>query len=76
MSEQPDHTAEADRLEHQADELEHRSERLDEEISDVREDWEAKKRDGSVPGAAGDPEAAEEDLPPEANYTSRGGEEN
>ena len=73
MSEQPDHAAQADRLEHEVDDMEHRSDRLEEEISDVRDDWEAKKRDGSVPGAGGDPEAAEQELPPEANYTSRGG---
>jgi predicted nucleic acid-binding Zn-ribbon protein len=70
-----EHEEQADRLEHEADQMEERSEHLEAEISGLREDWERKKRDGSVPGAGGDPEAAEQDLPPEANYTSRGGED-
>jgi hypothetical protein len=37
--------------EQQADELEERSQKLGEEIADVREDWERKKADDSVPGA-------------------------
>jgi hypothetical protein len=54
--------------EKQADELEERSERLGEEIADVREDWERKKADDSVPGAQ-NPETG---LPPEANVTTQG----
>ena len=71
-----EHTEHADRLEQDADHLAERSADLGEEISDVREDWEHKKRDPEVPGAAGNPEAAERELPPEANYTTRGGEDN
>ena len=55
--------------------MEERSERLEEEIEDTREDWERKKRDSSVPGAAGDPERAEEGPLPETNYPSKGEEE-
>jgi hypothetical protein len=54
--------------EQQADELEERSERLGEEIADVREDWERKKADDSVPGAQ-NPDTG---LPPEANVTTQG----
>jgi hypothetical protein len=66
MTEQP---------EREADEMEERSERLEDEISDAREDWERKKSDSSVPGAAGDPERAEEGPQPETNYPSKGDEE-
>jgi hypothetical protein len=54
------------------EEMEERSEKLEHEIDEAREDWESKKRDPSVPGAAGDPEAADEDLAPEADYPSKG----
>jgi hypothetical protein len=54
--------------ERQADELEERSERLGDEIAEVREDWERKKADDSVPGAQ-NPETG---LPPEANVTTQG----
>ena len=36
--------------EREADEMQERSDRLGEEIADVREDWERKKADDSVPG--------------------------
>jgi predicted nucleic acid-binding Zn-ribbon protein len=64
-----EHERQADRLEHELDEMQERSDRLESEIQDTREDWERKKRDASVPGAAGDPERAEDELPPEADYT-------
>ena len=50
--------------EDQVDRLEERADALGEDIDDTRRDWEAKKRDPDVPGAAGDPERAEGDLPP------------
>jgi hypothetical protein len=62
------HEQQADRLEREAEEMEQRSERLGDEISDVREDWERKKSDDSVPGAQ-NPETG---LPPEANVTTQG----
>jgi hypothetical protein len=58
--------------EREAEEMEQRSERLEHEIDDTREDWESKKRDPSVPGAAGDPESAEGGVEPEADYPSKG----
>jgi hypothetical protein len=54
--------------ERQADELEERSETLGEDIAGVREDWERKKADDSVPGAQ-NPDTG---LPPEANVTTQG----
>ena len=62
----------AARAEQEADRLEERTDALGEQIDQTREDWERKKADSRVPGAAGDPEAAEGDLPPEGNYTQRG----
>lgn len=51
------------------DDMERRSEELEQEIEDTREDWERKKRDPSVPGAAGDPETGPQ---PETDYPSKG----
>ena len=61
--------------EHDVEEMQERSDRLEEEIKDVREDWERKKGDSSVPGAAGDPDRAEAGPKPETNYPSKGDEE-
>jgi hypothetical protein len=58
--------------ERDVEEMEERSERLEQEIDEAREDWEAKKRDPSVPGAAGDPERSDQDVTPEADYPSKG----
>jgi hypothetical protein len=58
--------------ERDVEEMEERSERLEQEIDEAREDWESKKRDPSVPGAAGDPERADQDVAPEADYPSKG----
>lgn len=70
-----EHSEQADRVEKELDDMQEQSERLGGRISDTRDDWERKKRDDNVPGAAGDPEQAEGDLPPEADYTGRGGDE-
>jgi len=61
-------------MERDLERMEERSERLEHEIEDARDDWEAKKRDPSVPGAAGDPERAEGDPPPEQTYPAKGDE--
>ena len=66
MSEEP---------EREVDEMQERTDRLEDEIDDVREDWERKKRDPRIPGAAGDPERAEEGPQPETNYPSKGDED-
>ena len=63
-----EHQERADDLEAEADQLEKRNEHLGEEISDLKENWEAMRRDESVPGAP----APESGLPPEANYTTSG----
>ena len=56
------------RLEREAADLERKSDLLGEDISDAKQDWEAKKADHGVPGAP----SPESGLPPEANYTTRG----
>jgi hypothetical protein len=61
--------------ERELDDMQERSDRLEEEIEGVREDWERKKSDPSVPGAAGNPERADEGQQPETNYPSKGDEE-
>jgi hypothetical protein len=61
--------------EHDVEDMEQRSEQLEEEIEDVREDWERKKADSSIPGAAGDPERAEEGPKPETSYPAKGDED-
>jgi hypothetical protein len=70
-----EHHERADELEHEAEEMQERADRLEAEIGDVREDWERKKSDSRVPGAAGDPETAEEGPKPETNYPSKGDED-
>lgn len=62
---------ESEDMERDLDDMEKRSERLEDEIEATREDWERKKRDPSVPGAAGDPETAEDDVAPEADEPGR-----
>ena len=46
-----EHQEQADDLEAEADQLKKRNEQLGEEIADLKEDWEAMRRDESVPGA-------------------------
>ena len=48
--------------ERDVEEMEERSERLGNEIDEAREDWEDKKADASVPGAAGEPEETGADV--------------
>jgi hypothetical protein len=67
-----EHDERAREMEREAYDMEQRSEHLEDEIEAVREDWERKKRDSSVPGAAGDPEKAEEGPQPEMDYPSKG----
>jgi predicted nucleic acid-binding Zn-ribbon protein len=57
--------------EREVEELQKRSDRLEQEIEDTREDWENKKRDSDVPGAAGDPERAEEGPETGAKYPTK-----
>ena len=66
------HQEQAARLEREVADMQEQSAKLESRIDDTRQDWERKKADDKVPGAGGDPQAAEGDVPPEANYTSRG----
>jgi hypothetical protein len=50
-----EHEERAERMEHEADRMEHDSERVGDHIEEAREDWEAKEKDASVPGAQPDP---------------------
>ena len=70
-----DHEAKADELERKLDEMDERSAKLGDEIGDAGEEWERRKADDKVPGAAGEPSQA--DGPePEAEYPNkRGGDE-
>ena len=62
MTEHQDHETKADEVERDLDEMQEEGDRLREEIDSAGEDWERKKRDSSVPGAAGMPaEAADSD---------------
>ena len=67
-----EHSEKPDSVDRDLDEMQERSSRLRDDIEDTREDWERKKRDDSVPGAAGDPEAAESEPGPEAQYPTKG----
>jgi hypothetical protein len=58
--------------EREVEEMQERADKLEHEIDEVRKDWERKKADPSVPGAAGDPEKAEKGPQPETNYPSKG----
>ena len=49
--ENEEHEQLADEFDRRADEMEHENAKLSEEIDAVRKDWEAKRADGSVPGA-------------------------
>jgi hypothetical protein len=60
------------RPEDQVDRLEERADALGEEIEETREDWERKKHDPDVPGAAGNPDRAARDLPPEMDKITPG----
>ena len=57
--------------ERDVEEMQERSDRLEERIENTREDWEQKKRDSSVPGAAGDPDRAEEGSEAGAEYPTK-----
>ena len=68
--ERESHEAKAEELERELDDMDERREQLGDEIDQAGDDWERKKRDSRVPGAAGEPEKA--DGPePEAEYPSK-----
>jgi len=53
----------ARQMEHDADRMEHDSGKIGEHIEEAREDWEAKERDPTVPGAQPDRAEEEESIP-------------
>lgn len=61
MSEREQHGKLADELEDRTDTLAHENEALGEKIADVRDDWERKRADDSVPGATPDWDDPDED---------------
>ena len=77
MSERDDrnpHDAKAEELEYELAEMQERTDSLEQKIADTGEEWERRKADDSVPGAAGEPSQA--DGPePEAEYPTKRGEE-
>lgn len=58
------HEERAQELEYELADMEKQQDDLDDGIHAARDDWDAKKRDGSVPGARG--EAGDEPEEPEA----------
>jgi hypothetical protein len=48
--------------ERELEEMQERAEKLEDQIDEVREDWERKKADSSVPGAVGEPDESEDDV--------------
>jgi hypothetical protein len=61
--------------ERELEDMQRRADELEDEIQDVRKDWERKKADSGVPGAAGDPESAEGGPQPETSYPAKGDED-
>ena len=62
----------AARADAEADRLEERTDALGKQVEDTRRDWERKKADPAVPGAAGDPEKAEGGPEKGARYPTKG----
>ena len=56
-----DHEAKADELERELDDLQEHTDKLGDEIEDAGEQWERRKADDRVPGAAGEPSEDDED---------------
>lgn len=52
--------------------LQDQADSLGDQITEVREDWESKKKDAGVPGAGGDPLAAESQDPELTAYPAKG----
>lgn len=72
----PEYERQAEQAERELDDMEKRAEKLGDHIDDARQDWEAKKADSKVPGAAGDPDRAEEGgRHPETAYPGKGPED-
>ena len=57
-----EHEEQAEQMEDEAERMEQHSEQLGDRIDDVKEDWERKEHDPSVPGAQPDPDEEEEPV--------------
>jgi len=57
-----EHEEQADRMEDEADKLEQHSDQFGDRLEDVKDDWERKEQDSSVPGAQPDPDEEEEPV--------------
>ena len=57
-----EHEEQAEQMEEGAERMEHHSDQLGDRIEDVKEDWERKEHDASVPGAQPDPDEEEEPV--------------
>ena len=69
----PEYEEKADAAERELADMEERADQLGDRIGEARDDWEAKKQDSKVPGAAGDPDQAEEGgQHPETAYPAKG----
>ena len=72
----PEYEEKADAAERDLADMEERADQLGDRIGEARDDWEAKKQDSKVPGAAGDPDQAEEGgQHPETAYPAKGPED-
>ena len=60
-----EHEEQAEQMEEDAARKEHHSDQLGDRIDDVKEDWERKEQDASVPGAQPDPDEEEDMETPE-----------
>jgi hypothetical protein len=69
-----DHEAKADELERELDQMQEQSDKLGGEIEDAGKQWERRKADDKVPGAAGAPEEADGPQP-EAEYPTKRGDD-
>jgi hypothetical protein len=72
----PEYEEKADAAERELADMEERADQLGDRIGEARDDWEGKKQDSKVPGAAGDPDRAEEGgQHPETAYPAKGPED-
>jgi predicted nucleic acid-binding Zn-ribbon protein len=59
-----DYEQQAKQAERELADMEERGERVEKHIEEARKDWESKQADDAVPGATGEPEDSDGELPP------------
>jgi hypothetical protein len=57
-----EHEEQAEQMERDVRRMEEESDRVGDRIDDARQDWEAKEKDASVPGAQPDPDEEQEPV--------------